>query len=80
MSNNFDLRKFLKENKLTSNSRSINELGDLGFKTVQDYVENKYGKDVLNQIYDDLTRNEWDYFVSINSKMELDDFVSNYVN
>jgi hypothetical protein len=80
MSNNFDLRKFLKENKLTSNSRSINELGDLGFNTVQDYVENKYGKDVLNQIYDDLTRNEWDYFVSIDSKMELDDYVSNYVN
>ena len=77
MKNNFDLKKFLVENKLTTNSRIQ---GDLGFATVQDYIENKYGKNVLKQIYDDVTRNEWDYLVNLDSKQEVDIFVSNYID
>ena len=77
MKNNFDLRKFLVENKLTENSRVQ---GDLGFASVQGYIENKYGKNVLKQIYDDVTRNEWDYLVNLDSKQEVDSFVSDYID
>lgn len=42
MTNNFDIRQFLTENKLTKNSKLINEVSDYGFDALMDEVDDLY--------------------------------------
>jgi len=52
---------------------------NLGYSTVQDYVVGNYGKDVLDRIYSEVSLNEWDYFVSIDYKYEIDEYVESFL-
>ena len=56
-----------------------NNLGDLGYPTVQDYVVDNYGEKVLEEIYNEITLNEWDYFVSVDSKYELEEYIESFI-
>ena len=52
---------------------------NLGYSTVQDYVVGNYGKDVLDRIYSEVSLNEWDYFVSIDYKYDIDEYVESFL-
>jgi len=52
---------------------------NLGYPTVQDYVVGIYGEEVLERIYNEISLNEWDYFISIISKYEVDDYVESFL-
>ena len=52
---------------------------NLGYSTVQDYVVGNYGEEVLERIYNEISLNEWDYFISIVSKYEVDDYVESFL-
>jgi len=52
---------------------------NLGYPTVQDYVVGIYGEEVLERIYNEISLNEWDYFISIVSKYEVDDYVESFL-
>ena len=151
MENNFDLKKFLVENRLTTNSRMVNEeeghlvsfgydlrsieavvkhlqskykegedyelhigrgddlpnaitiknpalekdddLNDMlnaaqndsdyeGGFYAPDYLEKKYGAKTAQEIEDDIRNNggpnDWDYFTSLNSAEEVEDFISDF--
>lgn len=52
---------------------------NLGYPTVQDYVVGNYGEEVLERIYNEISLNEWDYFISIVSKYEVDDYVESFL-
>ena len=52
---------------------------NLGYSTVQDYVVGNYGEEVLERIYNEISLNEWDYFISIISKYEVDDYVESFL-
>jgi hypothetical protein len=45
MTNNFDLRSFLSENKLTKNAQLIKEGSDYGYEALIDVVDNEYDGD-----------------------------------
>ena len=52
---------------------------NLSNSTVQDYVVNNYGNEVLNRIYSEVSLNEWDYFISIDSENELKDYIESFL-
>lgn len=52
---------------------------NLSNSTVQDYVVNNYGSEVLNRIYSEVSLNEWDYFISIDSENELKDYIESFL-
>jgi len=61
------------EIKVMENSNNLSN------STVQDYVVNNYGSEVLNRIYSEVSLNEWDYFISIDSENELKDYIESFL-
>ncbi len=80
MADNFDMKKFLVENKLGAYSR----LKEDRFYS-RDYVAQKYGdkaKEIETNIEDeeDNNPNVWDLYTSLETPQEVDDFVKGYMN
>jgi len=85
MADNFDLKKFLIENKQTFDSKRVNTV--IKEFNAQTYIEKKYGQEVLRQVYDDLTGddedqqgwNTWDSLISSKDTDEIDSIVRDYL-
>jgi hypothetical protein len=78
----FDLKKYLVENKITSNSRILNE----NFYA-PDYIKQKYGnkaKEIEQNIHDaeesENNPNLWDHFTSLETSKEVEDFIQGFIN
>ena len=47
---------------------------------VQGYIIENYSKKLLEIIYKECSSNEWDYLVSIDNPIELEDFIKPYLD
>jgi hypothetical protein len=46
---------------------------------VQNYIIENYSKKLLELLYEECSSNEWDYLVSIDNPIELEDFIKPYL-
>ena len=77
MSDNFDLKKYLIENKATTNSRMLSE-NEAGKFYAPTYLKQKYGEAAAKEIeagIDEMDANAWDRFTAMESAEEVEDYI-----
>jgi len=85
MTDNFNLKKFLTENRLTTNAKA-QEVAEEKFYA-PDYIAQKYGnkaKEIEQNIHDaeeaENNPNLWDHFTSLETPGEVDDFIQGFID